>query len=397
MDKDHVLRTPAIGPSEYAILATDVQEFQIDERDTLWMLNSAHELRFRAVGASNWSVPETGVKSLMMSPDGTVYSVNSQSDLRVWIGGRKWRVMDRAVQSWGMLSDGTLYFLNGLGQVKRLKENSSLEIMASHVSALQVSPSGEVFVRNAQQELLHLTARDHWTILERGVRTFQIAPNGDLYLITAQQELRRRKPGDSSRTLQAGVQSFTVTSDGTVNVIDTQQRTTHYSSLGPYFVLPAFPPEAVIQSIDVPSDGAVLAAANLSSPSQNIPAPSLAPLAQELAAINNGGAGSEIGQTIGTAGATYTRRVALPSLRTSSTRYEVPPQRVVRNVSIVTEKQEPDELEALRIDPVLGAVQRHRVQFKSTIVFTHEQGAREELVVWIDHDHDHTVGDITVE
>lgn len=391
VDKEHVLRTPAQGPVEYSDLAHDVQEFFIDTADTLWILNSVGELRTRAAGSTQWSAAQPGYRSLMKTPSGAIVVLSASGELKEWSPGRRWHVIDRNIQASAMLDDGALYFLNSRGQLKRKQEFQRVKNLAVRVTSFQVAPDGGVYALNDRGELQKLTVRDHWTVLDRGVGSFQFAPNGDLYLITPQQELRRLKAGFSWTTLKTGVQSMDITSDGTVTVLDTQQRKTLYSSLGPYFVLPAAPDNARdLLPVDAPSDGAILAAANLISPAQTFENGPLDPFAHERAELLASEGITDMIPFGGLAGTSLTLSKPTPALRSTTTSYKIPTQRTVSHVTIVTKKIV-DQFQAPQFMPSLGVVQPHRVQFRSTIHFTNKKGEREELIVWMDHDHFHYV------
>ena len=379
LDSNRNLRTPALGPSGWATLATDVESIHVTPDGALFMLNSAHELRSRAAGASVWSAPEAGVRSLLLSPSGTLYAVTDRGELRQRTGSDRWTVIDRGVQSYAMMSDGTIYELNGQRQLIRLTETLGRKVLARGVRSLQVAPDGGVYALSDGNELMKLTARDHWTVLDSDVLTFQIAPNGDLYLINQRHELRREKVGYSWMTLQTDIESMTIYSDGTVTAFDSHQQRTLYSSLGPYFTLEPIAPGETAFALDPPSPFEVVSAANLRSTLQFFP------YALPLNSERSGtpyidldmpfSSGSEPGRMP-------------PVLRASSTVHPVPLQRTVEDVSFVTELVL-DVHDPARFVPGLGPAQLHRAQYKSTVYYTTEAGVREQLVVYIDHDHFH--------
>lgn len=383
VDKDRLLRTPKTDPSDYAVEATDVLEFTIDRNGRQWMLNGDHELRFRQSRSSAWSAAENGIQAVLRTPSGQMFTITDRREFRQWSGDR-WLILERRVQSWAMLTDGTLLTLNIDGRLWRRAEGRQPQILRDGIADLQVALDGRVFALSSRNEVLQLTPRDHWTVLYRNIRLFRIAPNGDLYAIDTHQELSRLKVGQSWVRLQADVAFMEITSDGTVTATNSQGIATLYSSLGVYFLGALVSDEHPLVGSELPTGGAVMAAANLVSPTQAFTRKPLHPLGLE-----HEGAGINTARM----GSLFTTTATSPALLRSSVQFKIPPQRVVSNVAILTEKIE-DTLENARHDSRLGVAKSHRVQYRSTIWFTNEQGQQETLILFLDHDHEHDFEDL---
>lgn len=374
LDQNRVLRTPALGPTHWQTLAAEIETFCVASDGTLFALGANHELRTLAPGARQWTTLERGVRSLAQSPSGTITITNNRLELKQFLGGSRWTVLDRGVSSFVMVDDGAIYELNGAGELRRLRETQSPVVLARGLTAFQAAPDGGMYVLSARHELMKLTARDHWVVLERSVRSFEIAPNGDLYLISDRGELKRQKLGDSLKTLQTGVRSMTAYSDGSVYAVDAAGKTTVYSSLGIYYILP---PVEGSPATDSPADAEVMRAANFHSPAELFD--NGFPLISECFDFVLPGA---------TLRDTNTGASRQPALRFSTHAYPLPEMLTVRNVRIAKERVS-DALDSPRFLPDLGMVAMHRALFKCTVFYDIEDGEPRELTLFIDLDHIH--------
>jgi len=400
LDTHNALRTPALGPSKWATLASDVRSFALTQDGTLFVLGMNGELRTRAAGATQWSKSESGVTSLMIGPGGQIYTTTNSLDLRVLRPGGQWRTMDRGVKSFAMVADGSLYELNGRSQLVRIEPQGNSKLLSKNVKAMQVAPNGGVFVLTQSQQLMKLTARDHWTILETGVRTFQITANGNLYLINQRNELRRLKEENLWQTLQTDAQSLKMYSNGTVYVYDHNQTPTLFSSWGHDFVLAPVAPDVEVLA-EPPTELEILRAANLRRGQFDY---------DYLIPANANEYGYRLDIESRVAFSSVDSRPAPilgdqsgrmpPPLRYTSFEYPDAPLITVPSpayVWVVTETipdlLEPPRFEPPRFVPGIGPAQVHRGQFKSTITYIVDEVtlAQKTIVIYIDRDHYHFV------
>lgn len=375
LDAEGVLRTPIQSPARWTTLAKDIQSFALQPDGTLWALNHQHELRVRLPGQTNWSKTEAGVRALLKSPQGTVYTVTDTGALRRLSATYQWTILDLGVKSFALVADGSFYAVNGLGQLKRWSEAGKVKSLATGIASCLVSQDGVVYALTIRGEVQQLTARDHWTVLQRNIAQFQLAPNGDLYAIHHNGDLLRQQRESNWETLQPAVKSLSITSDGTVSIINRRGETTLYAAVNPLLLLPPVPQEQPEQPTP-PSPGLIMAVAHLRSPSQSHPYIPETPteFTGDLQATVTKG----------------TRPHLRPALVANHVQYAVPIRRTVSDVGIVTELVH-DRLEPSQFTADSKAVRRHRAQFRCTISFTNEAGARELIVLFLDADHWHLI------
>ena len=145
LDTDHVLRTPALGPTHWRTLATDVKSMFVTKEGDLFALRSSGEMLVQRHGATSLSPFATGITSLMQSPGGKIYALNDRQELLQLVGASQWKLLDRGVGTMSMTSDGSLYEVNDKGELKRLSDGKSAKVLAREVMAFQVAPDGGVY------------------------------------------------------------------------------------------------------------------------------------------------------------------------------------------------------------------------------------------------------------
>lgn len=395
LNPNHELRTPALGPTKWVTLATNVRAFVLDAAGTLFVLDQHGDLRRRTAGAADWTPAERGVASLMISPQGTVYSTTDRGELRRLNVAGRWTVLEQGLRGHAMVSDGTVYALNGRGQLIRLIDQGERKVLATGLQALQVAPDGGVHVLTDRQELRKLTARDHWTVLHTGVRRFQIAANGDLYLLTLSADLRRLKAGSAWETLQGNVRSFNIDTDGSVAAYDHRPMPTIYSSLGRHFVLSPGNPDTP-GTTRPPNELDILFAAHLRTwftIYDRNPENANDQVDRLDEASGRPMSGLEEYSPFAPILPTFSDREQ-PQLRFSSVTYSAPVliDALDEFYTISTERIA-DRLEPVRFVPGLGPAQLHRAGFKATITLTRVDGtSTRELMVYLDRDHYHLAG-----
>lgn len=386
---EHVLQTPALGPTKWATIAEDVRSFVVSPDGTLYVLGMNGELRIRPAGSSQWTSAEAGVTSLMISPQGKIYTTTNRHELRLHIafGTGFWLPVSWGVQTIEMVEDGSLYLLNDQRQVLRISPLGVPKILAGNVRHLQIAPDGGVHALTMDGNLQRLTARDHWTVLDTKVRTFQFAANGDLYLINQQRELRRQKAGYSWTTLRSGAESFTIYANGTVSALDGVGGETLYSSLGRTVILPdgvEFFPIRFGENYR-----AILDAANLQVQVQ-VQVPWVRSPENDNDQIEqwflHGSSGDSPPPILPVA-----NPVSSP-LRYNATETPNRPRTEIAYFGYsITIEAVRDELDPPRFVPGLGLLQHHHLQYKSTIPWTDFDGTEHTWVIYIDLDHEHEV------
>jgi hypothetical protein len=382
LDSDQRLRTPALGPTKWATLATGVRSFVVDQSGTLYVLADNGELRIRHAGANEWSATETGVQSLMVTPGGIIYITTNHGDLRERICASlgSWRTVERNVETVEMVDDGTLYLKTGQEQLIRLSPGGSRTILAAGVHGMQVSPDGVVYALTTEGVLQRLTSRDHWTVLERGVVQFQVVANGDVYAVNQQHELRRQKAGYLWTTLQNGVESFTAFLDGSVYAWDDQGKAIIYSSLGRTVALA---PDGEHYNVNDSDVVFWMLTAHLRRYFLPIPHPE-----NNNERIEDQIWGEWSDQVPSIQAFLNTNR---PALRYRAIELSSPPWTKIEGYPSILTEQLKDQLEPARFVAGLGTIQHHSVQFKSTIYWTDSDGATQTTIVHLDRDHENYV------
>jgi hypothetical protein len=383
LDPEHVLRTPALGPTKWATIAENVQSFIVSPDGTLYVLGMNGDLKIRPAGSSQWTSTESGVTALMISPQGRIYTTNSRHELRLGIGSGSvyWLPVSWGVRTVEMVEDGSLYLLNDLKQVVRFSPLGVPQILATNVRQFQIAPDGGVHALTVDGNLQRLTARDHWTVLDTKVRTFQFAANGDLYLINQQQELRRQKAGYSWMTLQSGVESFTMYSNGTISALDSIGEETLYSSLGRTVILPPYGEEGSEMGGSY-VQFAILHAANLQYLNEPFSPENDNDQIEQWGIYGDGDLATPILPIV--------NRVSSP-LRYSASETPNPPRTRIDLLHLIETENVGDQLDPPRYVPGLGLLQLHHLQYKSTITWTTPDGTKRTWVIYIDLDHEHGV------
>ena len=360
--------------ARWITLVSNVENFALTADGDLYALTANHTLQRLAKGATSWAVVETDVRAFTADPQGHLYLLNGRQELRTLVTQRRWRTLDTGVKSIAMTNDGAVYELNGRGELKRLRSPNHVTKLASSVRDFHVTLDGRVYALTNAGVLNLLTPRDHWTAVKTGVRQFQFSPNGDLYLINESGELQRQKLGYSWMTLQTNAVSLNAYSNGSVDVFDTSGRRSVYNSLGPYYLLAG---SAGILN-DVPTEGEIVAAAQIDSPRQYFPA-------RQEKVIREVGFDTEDSVPVAPGDSSLPR----PRLLYASMPLTRSERKTVLWIFSITTELLLETVDAPRFIPGIGLVSLHRAQFVSKVVYATDDGVREELV-YFDLDHLHS-------
>jgi hypothetical protein len=334
------------GSAEWTTLATNVRlSFALAPDGTLYALNESHELQRLSPGSTRWSTLDTGVQSFAMAPDGTLYELNDRHQLKRLIGRGGLSILDRGVQSFSMADDGTLFLLNGRHQLLRLTGRSQWTVLDVGVQSFARGVDGTVYSLDDRHRLKQLTARDHWTVLYVGVQSFVVRPNAfqHVYVLGRNHDLKVLEAGYSWRLLQAEVESLSIDNFngtvlpypayGTVRVRDASGRVSLYGGSAS---------EAVTAPILDPVEGD-------DTPIFCVDPPTIDEIVR-------------IGQ--------------FPPWNSPYSNFEF-------NVEAIV-----DETDPARIFPNIGPARLHHCHYRCTVTYDDNRVAgRQELVVYIDHDH----------